>query len=246
VSGEAGNFSGSTGTTTVAKVAAIVAAAGSGDRLGGGQPKALVELAGRPLVAWSVAALAASERVEQLVIAAPGGHEDQIAAVAGEAAPNLPLDVVAGGSSRSRSVANGLEAVPEAAIIVVHDAARPLVTAELIDRSVSQLERWGCDAVIAAARATDTIKEANAGGRVTATLERSSLWAVQTPQTFRADALRKAADGSELDRAYDDAQLVEAIGGDVRVVESSRDNLKITTPFDLRVAELVLEGRKQC
>jgi 2-C-methyl-D-erythritol 4-phosphate cytidylyltransferase len=78
---------------------------------------------------------------------------------------------------------------------------------------------------------------------VTATLERSSLWAVQTPQTFRAEALRKAASGVELNRAYDDAQLVEAIGGDVRIVESSRDNLKITTPFDLRVAELLLQER---
>jgi 2-C-methyl-D-erythritol 4-phosphate cytidylyltransferase len=200
-------------------------------------------LAGRPILAWSVAALAASEAVEKLVIAAPDGYEDRITAVAREAAPKLSLDVVPGGSSRSRSVANGLRAVLEAAIVVVHDAARPLVTPELVDRSVAQLERWGCDAVIAAARATDTIKEAGAGGRVTATLERSSLWAVQTPQTFRTEALRRAVDASELDRAYDDAQLVEAIGGDVRIVESSRDNLKITTPFDLRVAELLLEAR---
>jgi 2-C-methyl-D-erythritol 4-phosphate cytidylyltransferase len=182
--------------------------------------------------------------VEQLVIAAPGGHEARIAVVAEDAAPALPVEVVAGGSSRSRSVANGLGAAPDAEIVVVHDAARPLVTAELVDRSVSQLERWGCDAAIAAARATDTIKEADAGGRVTATLERSSLWAVQTPQVFRAEALRKSVTASELDRAYDDAQLVEAIGGDVRIVESSRDNLKITTPFDLRVAELLLEQRK--
>jgi 2-C-methyl-D-erythritol 4-phosphate cytidylyltransferase len=224
-------------------VAAIVAAAGSGDRLGGNTPKALVELAGRPLVAWSLAALAASKAVERVVIAAPGDHEDEIAAVAGEVAPNLPLEVVVGGPSRSRSVANGLAAVPEAAIVVVHDAARPLVTAELVDRSVSQLERWGCDAAIAAARATDTIKEADSGGRVTATLERSSLWAIQTPQVFRAESLRKAVTSSELDRAYDDAQLVEATGGDVRIVESSRDNLKITTPFDLRVAELLLKAR---
>jgi 2-C-methyl-D-erythritol 4-phosphate cytidylyltransferase len=225
------------------RVAAIVAAAGSGDRLGGNTPKALVELAGRPLVAWSLAALAASKAVEKIVIAAPDGYEEEISAVARDTAPELPTDVVAGGQSRSRSVANGLEAVTGAAIVVVHDAARPLVTAGLVDRSVVQLERWGCDAVIAAARATDTIKEAGAGGRVTATLERSSLWAVQTPQTFRVEALRKAVDGSELDRAYDDAQLVEAIGGDVRIVESSRDNLKITIPFDLRVAELLLEER---
>jgi len=227
----------------MARVAAIVAAAGSGDRLGGNTPKALIELAGRPLIAWSLAALAASKAVEEVVIAAPDGYEEEIAAVAREAAWEISTDVVAGGESRSHSVANGLEAVAEAAIVVVHDAARPLVTAELVDRSVAQLERWGCDAVIAAARATDTIKEAGAGGRVTATLERSSLWAVQTPQTFQVEALRRAVDGSELDRAYDDAQLVEAIGGDVRIVESSRDNLKITTPFDLRVAELLLEDR---
>jgi 2-C-methyl-D-erythritol 4-phosphate cytidylyltransferase len=225
------------------RVAAIVAAAGSGDRLGGNTPKALVELAGRPLMAWSLAALAASNAVEQIVIAAPDGYEEEIAAVAREAALGISTEVVAGGKSRSHSVANGLEAVSYAAIVVVLDAARPLVTAELIDRSVSQLERWDCDAVIAAARTTDTIKEAGAGGRVTATLERSSLWAVQTPQTFRVEALKKAVVGSELDRAYDDAQLVEAIGGDVRIVESSRDNLKITTPFDLRVAELLLAER---
>jgi 2-C-methyl-D-erythritol 4-phosphate cytidylyltransferase len=224
-------------------VAAIVAAAGSGDRLGGELPKALVELAGRPLAAWSIAALAGSSRVERLVIAAPAGFEAQIAALAARTAPDLPAEVVTGGSSRSGSVANGLEATGDAAIIVVHDAARPLVTADLVDRSVSQLERWGCDAAIAAARATDTIKEADAGGRVSATLERTSLWAVQTPQVFRAEALRKSVTSARLHRAYDDAQLVEAIGGDVRIVESSRENLKITTPFDLRVAELLLAGR---
>jgi 2-C-methyl-D-erythritol 4-phosphate cytidylyltransferase len=110
---------------------------------------------------------------------------------------------------------------------------------------VSQLERWGCDAAVAAARATDTIKEAGAGGRVNATLERSSLWAVQTPQVFRADVLRRSMESAELDRAYDDAQLVEAIGGDVRIVEASRENLKVTTPFDLEVAGLLLERRQR-
>ena len=224
-------------------VAAIVAAAGSGDRLGGELPKALVELAGRPLAAWSIAALGASSRVERLVIAAPPGYEQELEAIAAQASPGLPAEAVAGGSSRSGSVANGLEAAGDASIVVVHDAARPLVTAELVDRCVSQLERWGCDAAISAARATDTIKEAGAGGRVSATLERSSLWAVQTPQVFRAEALRKAVASAELDRAYDDAQLVEAIGGDVRIVEAPRENLKITTPLDLEVAAFLLKQR---
>jgi 2-C-methyl-D-erythritol 4-phosphate cytidylyltransferase len=223
-------------------VAAIVAASGSGDRLGGDTPKALVELAGRPLVAWSLAALEASKVVDRVVITAPAECEAQMATIA-EQTTALPTAVVTGGASRSQSVANGVQAAPEASVIVVHDAARPLVTAELVERSVSQLERWGCDAAIVAARATDTIKEAGPGGRVTATLERSSLWIVQTPQTFRAEALRKSMKHAELDRAYDDAQLVEAIGGDVRIVEGSRDNLKITTPFDLRVAELLLAER---
>jgi 2-C-methyl-D-erythritol 4-phosphate cytidylyltransferase len=224
-------------------VAAIVAAAGSGDRLGSDSPKALVKLAGRPLVVWSIAALAASNTVERLVIAAPAGCEAEMAALAKQTAAELPTEVVTGGSSRSQSVANGLDAVRDATVVVVHDAARPLVTADLVDRGVSQLEHWGCDAAIVAARATDTIKEAGPGGRVTATLERSSLWIVQTPQTFRAEALRKSMGVAELDRAYDDAQLVEAIGGDVRIVEGSRDNLKITTAFDLRVAELLLAER---
>jgi 2-C-methyl-D-erythritol 4-phosphate cytidylyltransferase len=224
-------------------VVAIVAAAGSGDRLGGETPKALVELAGRPMVVWSLAALGASKIIDRVVITAPAGIEAEMAALAGEAVPDLPVEVVTGGSSRSKSVANGLEAAGDAAVIVVHDAARPLVTADLVDRSVSQLERWGCDAAIVAARAIDTIKEAGPGGRVSATLERSSLWIVQTPQTFRAEALRKSMEGAELDRAYDDAQLIEAIGGDVRIVEGSRDNLKITTQFDLRVAELLLADR---
>jgi 2-C-methyl-D-erythritol 4-phosphate cytidylyltransferase len=223
-------------------VAAIVAAAGSGDRLGGDTPKALVELAGRPLVAWSLAALEASKVVDRVVITAPAECEAQMATIA-EQTMALPTAIVTGGASRSQSVANGVQAAPEASVIVVHDAARPLVTAELVERSVSQLERWGCDAAIVAARATDTIKEAGPGGRVSATLERSSLWIVQTPQTFRAEALRKSMEAAELDRAYDDAQLVEVIGGDVRIVEGSRDNLKITTQFDLRVAELLLAER---
>jgi 2-C-methyl-D-erythritol 4-phosphate cytidylyltransferase len=225
------------------RVAAVLAAAGTGDRLGGDVPKALIEVGGKPLAAWSLAALAASDRIELLVVAAPPGSEPELAAIAREAAPGIETEAVAGGSSRSQSVANGLAATRDASIVVIHDAARPLVTVDLIDRCIVQLEHWGCDAAIAAARATDTIKEADAGGRVQVTLERSSLWAVQTPQVFRADALRNAMASADLSRAYDDAQLVEAAGGDVRIVESSRENLKITTAFDIRVAELMLESR---
>jgi len=218
---------------------ALIAAGGAGERLGGDVPKALAPLAGRPMVVWSLAAFAASESVERAVIAAPAGTEAALERlVAG-----FEATVVTGGSSRSASVANALTTAGEDEIVVVHDAARPLVTAALVDRCVERLGAWRCDGVVAAARATDTVKETDAGGRVIATLERGNLWAVQTPQVFRAAALRSALASAHLDRAYDDAQLVEANGGDVRVVEAPRDNLKVTTRFDLRVAELLLAER---
>jgi 2-C-methyl-D-erythritol 4-phosphate cytidylyltransferase len=222
---------------------ALVAAAGVGERLGGEAPKALVELAGRPLIAWCLDSFAASTRVDAVVVAAPPGLEAQITDLAQRATGSLALEVVTGGPSRSESVARALARAGDASIVVVHDAARPLLTAALVDRCVSQLERWGCDGAVAAARATDTVKETDAGGRVIATLERGSLWLVQTPQVFRADVLRAALAEADLERAYDDAQLVEAAGGDVRIVEAPRDNLKITTSVDLLVAELLLSER---
>jgi 2-C-methyl-D-erythritol 4-phosphate cytidylyltransferase len=113
----------------------------------------------------------------------------------------------------------------------------------VIDRCVTELVHWDCDGVVAAARAVDTIKETDAGGHVIGTLERGSLWAVQTPQVFRTGSLRAALEAAPLARAYDDAQLVEAAGGEVRVVESPRQNLKITTDQDLHLAELLLAER---
>jgi 2-C-methyl-D-erythritol 4-phosphate cytidylyltransferase len=222
---------------------ALLAAAGTGERLGAGTAKALVELGGRPMVAWSLFALEASSTVKSAVIAAPPGLEAELTAVAAAAAPSLAVSVTAGGPSRSESVANALAAMKGSEDVVVHDAARPLVTAELFDRCVEQLRRWDCDGVVAAARAVDTIKEADAGGRVIGTLERSRLWAIQTPQAFRAAALAKAFADGDLGRAYDDAQLVEAIGGDVRIVEAPRHNLKVTTAHDLRLAAWLLGER---
>src|SRR5436309_11503118 len=136
---------------------ALVAAAGAGERLGGGRPKALAEIAGRPLVAWCLAALVRSSSVEALVIAAPAGFEDVLRGLASETAPELPAAVVRGGATRSRSVANALEAAAAAELVLVHDAARPLVTPELVDRCVERLQGWDCDGVVAAARATDAV-----------------------------------------------------------------------------------------
>jgi 2-C-methyl-D-erythritol 4-phosphate cytidylyltransferase len=187
--------------------------------------------------------MAAAAEVDAVVIAGPPGHEVRLRAVAADAAPALDARVVPGGATRSDSVSLGLAEAEDADVVVVHDAARPLVTADLFDRCIAQLAHWGCDGVVAAARAVDTVKEAGAGGRVLATLERSRLWAVQTPQAFRAAALAEAFAAGDLGRAYDDAQLVEAHGGDVRIVEAPRHNFKITTPHDLRVAAWLLEER---
>jgi 2-C-methyl-D-erythritol 4-phosphate cytidylyltransferase len=195
------------------------------------------------MAAWSLLAFDAADTVDAVVIAAPPDAMAELARLAAATVPALPAHVVPGGDSRSESVARALAETPEdVEVVVVHDAARPLVTPALIDRCVAQRERWGCDGVVAAARAVDTIKEADAGGRVHATLERSRLWAVQTPQAFDARALARALAAGDLGRAYDDAQLVEAAGGDVRIVEAPRQNLKITTQRDLRIAEVLLGG----
>ncbi|MEA2291799.1 MAG: 2-C-methyl-D-erythritol 4-phosphate cytidylyltransferase [Solirubrobacteraceae bacterium] len=210
---------------------ALLVAAGSGERLGAGRPKAFVILAGRPMIEWSLDALRAAG-IEDVVVALPPG----------EAAP-AGCTGVPGGASRSASVRAALAAAPAGEAVVVHDAARPLVTPELLARTLAALD--GADCAIAAARVTDTVKEAGPDGRVTATLDRSRLWAIQTPQAFRREALAAALDVGDdvLAAATDDAWLVERAGGSVRVVESSPANLKVTTPHDLRVAELLLSER---
>jgi 2-C-methyl-D-erythritol 4-phosphate cytidylyltransferase len=207
-------------------VVGIVPAGGTGERLGADRPKAFVVCAGRPLIEWSLEVLGAV--CERVVVAAPAGFDEG-------------PDRVRGGDSRSASVRNALDAAPEATIAVVHDAARPLVTRDLVERCVAALEP-GVDGAIAATRMTDTVKEAASDGRVVRTLDRSSLWRIQTPQAFRADILRRALarDTAALAAATDDASLVEEMGGTVRVVEASPENIKITRESDLRIAEALL------
>src|SRR4051812_7888330 len=151
-------------------VVGIVPAAGRGERLGAGGPKAFVVCAGRPLIDWSLDVL--REVCDRVVVAVPPGWE-------------LGPDQVVGGPVRSDSVRRALAAAPEATIAVVHDAARPLLTRSLVERCVEGLD--GADAAIAASPVTDTIKEVGPDGRVVRTLERASLWSIQTPQVFIAD-----------------------------------------------------------
>jgi len=210
------------------RVVGVLAAGGSGERLGASGPKAFAVLAGRPMFEWSLDVL--REVCDRVVVAVPAGHE---------AGP----DFVAGGLSRSASVRNALAVAPEATVAVVHDAARPLLDAALARRCISSLE--GFDGAIAAARVTDTVKEAAPDCSVVRSLDRALLWAVQTPQVFRADTLRQVlcTDEDTLASATDDASLVERAGGRVRVVEAPASNLKVTTQLDLRVAEAMIAER---
>jgi 2-C-methyl-D-erythritol 4-phosphate cytidylyltransferase len=213
----------------------VIAAAGSGERLGAGGPKAFIELAGRPMIDWSLAAFDAAETIGEVIVAVPPGEERRVS--------ELGVVTVAGGDHRSESVANAMR-LATGEIVVVHDAARPLVTPGLIDAVVEELAaEEDAASVIAAAPVTDTIKEA-AGDRVLRTLDRSGLWSVQTPQAFRADALKDALSDSEaIADASDDAMLVERRGGRVLIHSSPPENLKVTTALELRIAELMLGGR---
>jgi 2-C-methyl-D-erythritol 4-phosphate cytidylyltransferase len=215
---------------------ALIVAAGRGERLGSSRPKALVPLCGRPMLEWSIASLQAVPAVTQIVIALPS---DEL-----EAAPAGTL-AVPGGLQRSHSVRNALAACGGDDVVIVHDAARPLATPELFEQALVELDRHPeASAVIAAAPVADTIKEVGGDGATVArTLDRSHLWAVQTPQVFRRAALEDAfttSSDEELGRATDDAWLVERAGGIVRILGSDPGNMKITTPEDLRVAELLL------
>jgi 2-C-methyl-D-erythritol 4-phosphate cytidylyltransferase len=229
-----------------ASVAAVVAAAGSGERLGAGGPKAFVPLVGRPMVEWSIEAFRAAPSISSIVVAFPPGHAHGLA--------GDDVSIVDGGATRAQSVANALEAVG-AELVAIHDAARPLVTPELIEAVLATLvANPDAEGAIAAEPVTDTIKRATrcnaffadkadkALHRVEETVDRGRLWAAQTPQVFRVAALRAALGGDPepAAAATDEAMLIEAAGGRVLIHPSVPENLKVTTPLDLRLAELLL------
>jgi 2-C-methyl-D-erythritol 4-phosphate cytidylyltransferase len=221
----------------------VVCAAGAGKRLAGTRPKAFAALAGRPLLAESLQRLDGCDLIAGLVVAAPPGWEEATILLAEELDCDKVSAVVRGGRDRGESVSLALAEIPaEAELVLVHDAARPLVSAELVKRVLDPLED-GWDAVVPALRVSDTIKRIDKE-RVVETLERRSLVAVQTPQAFRAQALR-AAYAAEHDEATDCAALVEARGGRVRWVEGERRLHKVTTSDDLALIEswLAKEGR---
>jgi 2-C-methyl-D-erythritol 4-phosphate cytidylyltransferase len=240
-------------------VLALVPAAGDGARLGAGIPKALVPLGGVPLVVRAVRSLLDSGSVDHVLVAVRENDVDQVVAMFADAPVTAPpggsgrIEVVAGGADRCSSVAaalwHGASRCPEAHTVLIHDAARALTPPAMVTRLVKAVAE-GADAVVPVLPLADTVKQVDSAGLVLATADRSALRAVQTPQAFRPDLLRRAyrAAGYDPDRpgplavATDDAGLVERIGAPVHTVPGDPLAFKITTSWDLRVAELLVRG----
>ena len=219
-------------------VAAILAAAGSGERLGADRPKAFARLGDRPLLAESLERLEASAWIDAIVIAAPPGWEEPAILLAEELGCGKVGACVTGGATRAESVQLALGEVPQdAAVVVVHDAARPLVQDDVLERVLAPLgEGW--DGAVPALPLADTVKRVR-GDAVVETLDRSELRAVQTPQAFVAPVLRDAFAGAGAD-ASDCASLVEARGGRVKVVTGDARLLKVTDAADLERVQALL------
>lgn len=221
-------------------VCAIVVAGGVGKRLKTKVRKSFVRVAGRPMLGWVLRALERSPSVKEVVVVA---HPKDLAAarrLAHREGAAKVAAVVPGGESRMASVGCGLKAVPpDTTWVLVHDAARPLVTPALIEATVKAARQ--AKAAIAAVPVVPTIKQAR-GAWVEKTLDRSKLWAVQTPQVFERKLLERAHRRANGFAATDDAALVEAMGKRVRIVPGSDRNLKVTTPEDLLIAEALLRG----
>lgn len=227
----------------MAKVTAIILASGKGTRMGTGLDKCFLSLGPRPVVAWSLLAFENCREVDQIVLTV---RKDQVAAARGLQMMfgiHKLKAVVVGGTRRQDSVMAALKEIPayESQLIVIHDAARPCVTPELICETLKSARRYGSG--VAAAPMVDTVKVAGKDQMVTETPDRSTLWAVQTPQAFAADKLIAAYEQYATDRTVDytdDAAVMEAAGEKVRLVKTLAPNLKITTPIDLTIAAAVL------
>jgi 2-C-methyl-D-erythritol 4-phosphate cytidylyltransferase len=205
--------------------------------MGGDRPKALLPLAGEPLLVHAVRALRAAPSVGPVVVAAPSTYLAEVIALLS----SYDVVVVPGGAERQDSVRRGLAALPpDVDLVLVHDAARALAPPALVESVVAAL-RAGADAVVPVLPVTDTVKQVD-GDRVVATVDRSQLRAVQTPQGFRRSVLEQAH-AQDIGGATDDAALVEQLGRTVLTVPGDVEAFKVTRPFDLRVAEAVLRGR---
>jgi 2-C-methyl-D-erythritol 4-phosphate cytidylyltransferase len=228
------------------RTAVLVPAAGRGERLGPGAPKALRPLGGIPMLVHAVRALAASRTVDIVVIAAPEDTAEAVASMLAEQSFPAEVLVVTGVDTRQDSVARALLALPsDIDVVLVHDAARPLVPVEVVTAVVAAV-RAGYEAVVPGLPVVDTIKQVDAESDVVRTVDRTSLRAIQTPQGFRRSVLQQAHAAADLDQvpATDDAGLVELLGRVVHVIPGHEEAFKVTTPLDIVMAEAVLARRR--
>ena len=223
-------------------VTAIFPAAGASRRMGAGTNKIFLELGGESVLVRTLKTFSQSARINFLIVVT---NEVETVTEILNATPNLkPFAVTAGGSERQYSIANGLKLVPnDAEIILVHDAARPLINLETIENVIDAAEKFG--GAIAAVPEKNTIKIIDAEGFVKSTPPRAELVAVQTPQGFKKEILMRAYEHAAADNflGTDDASLVERIGGKIKIVQSSYKNIKITTPEDIQIAETFLKEK---
>lgn len=222
----------------------LIAAAGSGRRMGASSNKLLLEVAGRPVLAWTLETVLRCKVISWVGLIGQPIDEAAIGAIVEAAAPRKPVRWIVGGDTRQESVSRGLAALPpDATGVLIHDGARCLVEPELVERCAAAVAAGR--AVIAATPVTDTIKQVDAAGTITATPERSRLWAAQTPQGFGVEQLRSAHATARREGwdVTDDAALYERLGLAVQVLEAPASNIKLTTPFDLTIAEAVLTQR---
>lgn len=232
-------------TPPAPRAAAVIVAAGSGTRMGPGVDKLFLELAGRPIVAHTWARFDAAPGVDELVLVVRDGMQDEFRKLAAQCAFKKPFRLAVGGKERQDSVWSGLQALPaDCELVAIQDGARPCTSHAVIAATLAAARETG--AAVAAQRVTDTIKESDGGTRVARHIDRSRLWAVQTPQTFRVEVIRRAlAAVRERDvLVTDDTAACELIGQPVALVESREPNPKATSPADLPYLELLLRAAR--
>ena len=223
-------------------VTAVIVAAGKSERMGGGADKAFLNLGSRPVVAWSLLAFEKNPDIDSIILVVRKDQLTAAKAVARMFGISKLFKIVPGGARRQDSVQAGLkEADSDTRIIVVHDGARPCVAQEVISDVIKSARRGA--ASVTGCRIRDTVKIVEKGITVSSTVDRTKYWAVQTPQAFPCSMLRKAYAAVEADRreVFDDAQAVELAGEAVKICESEKPNIKITTPEDLQVAAAILK-----
>lgn len=225
-------------------VTAVILAAGKGLRMGGAVPKQFMELEGRPVLAHTLLAFEAAPSIDSMVIVSDNAEwiRNNILKPFSIAKPVLFAD---GGRERQDSVWNAINGLSNCELVAIHDGVRPLVTVDVIEESIAAARVYG--AAVVGMPSRDTIKEADDKGFAIRTPDRSRLWTIQTPQTFRLDLLKEAHEKAREDRhlGTDDSSLVERLGHPVRLIEGSYKNIKITTPEDLTAAALYLKSRRE-